>query len=127
MPFQVFVFTLEPKVNFPGLRVVHMLNHARVPTYPTKKIASPNPADLWHTVSILRKEKPDLIHAVVDGVTTQFIVAARIVGIPVVGSIHTDIQRIIEATVGRTSLFGSALLQNVVSWKEAIDARQLDR
>ena len=124
------MFTLEEKVNM-DVRVVHKLNHARVPTYPTKKIAAPNPADLWRTVDILRKEKPDIIHAVVDGVTSQFIMAARIVGIPIVGSIHTDVQRIIEATVGkgsdRLSQLGCWLMKRIVSFKERKDAQQMDK
>jgi hypothetical protein len=78
-------------------------------------------------VEILRQEKPDIIHAVVDGVTTQFIMAARIVGIPIVGSIHTDVQRIIEATVGKSTAFGSWVMRGLVAHKEKKDAQQMDR
>lgn len=42
-------------------------------------------------LSVMRREKPDVLHCTVDGISPLFMLAAKSFGVPVVGSIHTDI------------------------------------
>lgn len=58
----------------------------------------------------LRSERPDVLHCTVDSVSPLFVLAAKLCGVPVVGSIHTDIQvGILRRNLGKLSLLRISL------------------
>lgn len=40
----------------------------------------------------IRRERPDVLHCTVDCISAFFILAAKFLRVPVVGSVHTDVQ-----------------------------------
>ncbi|CAM9381761.1 unnamed protein product, partial [Sphacelaria rigidula] len=64
--------------------------------YPTKRVACPNISNQMLILSVMRKEQPDVLHCTLDGITPFFIHAAKLLAVPVVGSIHTDIERLLQ-------------------------------
>lgn len=115
----LFTFEDNPQ-DIPSSTVVVKVDHIIFPTYPNKKIARPTCATWYSVVSTLAKEKPDVIHVVSDGFSQMFALAGLWLGIPVVGSFHTDI-------IDLLSTHGAYFFQKwLVLFKEWLDARVLD-
>jgi glycosyltransferase involved in cell wall biosynthesis len=94
---EVFVFTLEKDLELKGVEPVTLLDFATgLAAYPTKKIGKPGWSELCKITDVLKAEKPDVLHVTNDALSSQFVLAARFAGIPIVGSIHTDVIRILE-------------------------------
>lgn len=97
----MLVFTLEkePQLErtlFPGqkegkFKYVH-LESTFHELYPSKRIAAPTVGNLWAIGHSLARHKPDVIHCTADAITLQFGLVGKALGIPVVTSIHTDVQ-----------------------------------
>ena len=113
----VFVFTLEKRLELTNVEPVTLLDFATgLAAYPTKKIGKPGWGELNRITNVLKEQKPDVVHVTVDALSTQFVMAARLAGVPVVGSIHTDVIRILEAVGSNT------LAKMMVAFKESNDA-----
>jgi UDP-N-acetylglucosamine:LPS N-acetylglucosamine transferase len=94
----VVIFTLEkdPVLEqelFPGekqgkFKYVH-LESTFHELYPSKRIAAPTLSNLLCIGTALARERPDVVHCTADAITLQFGLAAKLLSIPVVTSIHT--------------------------------------
>lgn len=98
---QLIIFTLEPSPTleetlFPNepagkFRFV-TLDSAFHKFYPAKRIAAPTMSNLFRILSTLAKERPDVCHCTSDAIALQFGLAGKLTGVPVVTSMHTDVQ-----------------------------------
>eukprot|EP00903_Cladosiphon_okamuranus_P016331 g15061.t1 len=88
--------------------------------YPSKRLAMPTFGNLVLIADTLRREKPDVLHATVDCISAFFILAAKLFKVPVVGSVHTDVQELL-AEMRVVPLMGA-----LVSFKERVESRLLD-
>lgn len=43
-------------------------------------------------LNVMRREKPDVMHCTMDAISPFLMLACRINNVPVVGSVHTDLQ-----------------------------------
>ena len=94
---EIVLFTLEetPLELPPMLKEVITVDHMCFPAYPGKKVARPNLSCFLTIMNGIRKHKPDVIHVTCDGLTQMFIFAGLTLGIPVVGSFHTYISKML--------------------------------
>jgi UDP-N-acetylglucosamine:LPS N-acetylglucosamine transferase len=114
----VVIFTLEkdPVLEqelFPGekqgrFKYVH-LESTFHELYPSKRIAAPTLSNLLCIGTALARERPDVVHCTADAITLQFGLAAKLLSIPVVTSIHTG------TSTSYTFIFNTLLLLVVVS------------
>ncbi|CAN0119950.1 unnamed protein product, partial [Discosporangium mesarthrocarpum] len=99
---EVVLFTLEsdPQIEKPGTggeKFRHVtLDSTFPPLYPTKRCGEPTLANQRLILRELAREKPDVLHCTIDGVSGMLVLAARTLGIPVAGSVHTDIISLIR-------------------------------
>jgi glycosyltransferase involved in cell wall biosynthesis len=109
---EVIIFTLEKeptleKILYPGeklprFKYVH-LESTFHDFYPSKRVAAPTLGNLWKIGHSLLNYCPDIVHCTADAVTLQFGLVGKALGIPVVTSIHTDVQLALAA-VGAPSV-----------------------
>jgi len=99
---ELLIFTLEEDLS--GLDLFglphprHVTLQSSFPaTYPMKRIASPSLTNISRIVSALRAFRPDVIHITVDAVTLLFAAVALALDIPIAGSIHTDVDKILRS------------------------------
>ncbi|CAM9877405.1 unnamed protein product, partial [Heterosigma akashiwo] len=118
---EVILFTLENKPEqIPGSVKYYTLLHMSIPNYPGKKLGKPSIVNMLYIASALHREQPDLIHCVSDALSSTFGLLGRAFMIPVVASIHTDIQTLGEKT--KVPRFGRLC----ASLKEQSDGRLMD-
>jgi len=118
---EVILFTLEEKPQQLPPTVKHYtLKSCCIPNYSGKLLGVPTLVNLYYICSALHVERPDVIHCVGDALSSSFGLLGKSMGIPVVTSIHTDIQ-----TLGKkckVPRFG----RNMSNFKEQVDSRILD-
>lgn len=68
----------------------------------------------------LLRERPHIVHCTADAVTLQFALAAKLLHIPVVTSIHTDVQ------LGLKSVGAPSLALYLSNLKEIMESQLLD-
>jgi glycosyltransferase involved in cell wall biosynthesis len=120
---EVLLFTLEDDpLDLPeGITHIVTLLHLIIPAYPDKKIGRPSLVNLIRVIASLRKHKPAVIHCTNDALSNTFVSAGLLLGIPVVGSFHTDLQDLLATHRAHP-------LQSYLTWlKERVDAISLDR
>jgi glycosyltransferase involved in cell wall biosynthesis len=88
----VILFTLEEEPeDLPKLVDVIWLDFFLMPAYPDKRVAKPGLPTFLTIWKALAKHRPDVIHLTADGISQIFALVGFLLGIPVVGSFHTDI------------------------------------
>ncbi|KAG5179055.1 hypothetical protein JKP88DRAFT_327683 [Tribonema minus] len=127
---EVLVFTLEkePQLEatlFPGSKRRPMFKYVHLEStfhdlYPSKRIAAPTLGNLWHIGHALAQVRPDVIHCTADAITLQFGLAGKALGIPVVTSIHTDVQ------LGLAAVGAPSLALYLTNLKERMESCLLD-
>ena len=138
------LFTMEDEpLDLPTSTEFVTLDHIIFPTYPNKKVAWATVRSFTAIFRKLQEFRPDvrvssfylvvwkssiihvffllqIIHVVADGFSQMFSLAGRLLGIPVVGSFHTDI-------IDLLSTHGAWAVQKLcVLSKEAVDSVVLD-
>lgn len=131
---EVVIFTLEKEpilesILFPEdkcdlskprrFKYVH-LESAFHELYPSKRIAAPTVGNLASIGMALARERPDVIHCTADAITLQFGLVGRVLGIPVVSSIHTDVQ------MGLAAVGAPSLVLFLTNAKERMESALLD-
>lgn len=117
----ILLFTLEEKPeDLPANISVVSLDYMIFPSYPGKKVSKPTCDTFAKIVKGLKDHKPDVIHVVADGLSHMFTIAGILSGVPVVGSIHTDL---IDLLNTHEAYWFQKLLIIV---KEALDGFTLD-
>jgi len=96
------------------------LDHIIFPSYPEKKVAWPTASSFAKILFHLQSFRPEVVHIVSDGFSQMFTLAGLLLGIPVVGSFHTDILDLL----GTHGAYGVQKL--CVFSKEALDSIVLD-
>ena len=118
---EVILFTLEdhPQDIPNNVTIVH-LDHMFFPSYPNKKVAKPNVRSVIRIWNAIAKYRPDVIHITADGLSQFFVFPGLLMGIPVVGSFHTDIIDLL--TTHNATLFQKLC----ILYKERVDSLVLD-
>ncbi|CAM9369936.1 unnamed protein product [Chrysoparadoxa australica] len=103
---EVLVFTLEKeplleKTLYPGtsegrFNYVH-LESTFHPVYPSKRVAAPSTGNLFTIFGALLRERPDVVHVTADALAISFGLCGKLLGIPTVSSLHTDVTMALEA------------------------------
>jgi len=89
---QIILFTLEKyPEDLPENIIIYSLECMYTPAYTNKKLGKPSPKSIWQMWAGLSKHKPDIIHVTCDGLAPLFVLPGIVLGIPVVGSFHTDV------------------------------------
>mmetsp|Transcript_31266 Transcript_31266/g.68944 ORF Transcript_31266/g.68944 Transcript_31266/m.68944 type:complete len:446 (-) Transcript_31266:85-1422(-) len=118
---ETILFTMEDEPeDLPASTCTVTLDHVIFPSYPNKKVAWPTARAFSAIMSTLAREKPEILHVVADGFSNMFTLAGLWLGIPVVGSFHTDILDLLSTH----NAFGFQKL--LVQTKEAMDSVVLD-
>lgn len=118
---ETLLFTMEEHpLNLPSSTQYVTLDYMVFPSYPDKKVARPSVRSLGLMYSHLQKFRPDVLHVVADGFSQMFVLVAFSLGIPVVGSFHTDLLDLLNT---HNALF---FQKGLVMLKEAIDSLVLD-
>jgi len=93
---ETMAFTLEKDVEeVRGCKFFH-LEHCFVAIYPVKRLGAPSWKNFLSIYTALREERPDVVHCVSDATTVLFALAGKLLGIPVVVSIHTDVFTLLQ-------------------------------
>jgi len=93
---ETMAFTLEKEVEeVRGCKFVH-LDHCFVAIYPEKRLGAPSWRNFLSIYTALREERPDVVHCVSDATTVLFALAGKLLSIPVVVSIHTDVFTLLQ-------------------------------
>lgn len=118
---ETIMFSMEEDPqDLPSSTKAVALDYMMFPTYPDKKVAMPTIASMIAVLSTLSREKPDIIHIVSDGYSQLFSLAGLLLGIPVVGSFHTDI-------IDLLTTHGAYEAQKMLIYiKEGLDSLVLD-
>jgi phosphatidylinositol alpha 1,6-mannosyltransferase len=119
---EVLLFTIEdaPEDLPAGLNEVVPLLHMVVPAYPDKKIGRPAAVNLTRIYSGVARHRPDVIHITNDALSNTFALVGLLLGVPVVGSFHTDLQDLLSSHKAHP-------LQSILTWaKERFDYEVLD-
>ena len=128
-PLQVIIFTLEKepcleRILFPGEKPGRFkyvqLESTFHELYPSKRIAAPTLGNMLQIGATLLRERPAVVHCTADAVTLQFGLAAKLLGIPVVTSIHTDVQ------LGLAAVGAPSLALYLTNLKECMESQLLD-
>ena len=118
---EIVLFTLEEKPeDLPSNIVTYNLDYLFTPAYPNKKIGKPNLRSIRRIWEGLMKHRPDIVHVTCDGLSPLFILPGVILGIPIVGSFHTDVVDLF--TTHNANAFQIFCAKN----KERADALMLD-
>jgi len=118
---EVVLFTLESTPQkIPKCVRYYTLRSCSIPNYPGKLLGMPTLVNLYTICVALHHERPDIIHCVADALSASFGLLGRSMGIPVVSSIHTDLQTLGKKT--KVPTFG----RKMANFKEMADARLLD-
>lgn len=95
---EVLLFTLEDNPQELPIEVrVITIDHLCFPVYPDKKIARPTLRSLLRVFNALSQFRPQVVHAVADALSNTFLFCGYLLGIPVVGSFHTDIVALLRS------------------------------
>jgi glycosyltransferase involved in cell wall biosynthesis len=117
----ILLFTLEDEPEeLPADISIVSLDCMIFPSYPGKKVAKPTCNTFSKILKGLKDYKPDVMHVVADGLSHMFTIAGILTGVPVVGSIHTDL---IDLLNTHNAYWYQKLLIIV---KEALDGFTLD-
>eukprot|EP01041_Mallomonas_annulata_P015595 gene15595-32940_t len=118
---ELILFTLEEHPqDLPKDITIITLDHMFFPSYPNKKVAKPNLRSVIRIWDALIKYRPDVVHITADGLSQFFVFPGLILGIPVVGSFHTDIIDLL--TTHNATLFQKLC----IIFKEMVDSVVLD-
>lgn len=119
--FATVLFTLEDHPqDLPTSTAVIVLEYMIIPAYPGKKVAKPTLRSFLRILSGLRHHRPDVLHITNDGFSHMFALAGTLLGIPVVGSFHTDLQDLVKTHNGNFFQHGT------IAAKEIVDSLVLD-
>lgn len=119
---EVLLFTLEdhPEDLPEGLLEVVTLVHMCIPAYPDKKIGRPAMLNLLRVFAAVQRHRPEVIHVTNDALSNTFALVGLLLGVPVVGSFHTDLQDLLAS-------HKADFLQAFLTWlKERTDYLLLD-
>lgn len=118
---ETIMFSMEEDPqDLPASTKTVALDYMMFPTYPDKKVAMPTLRSMLAVLNTLSIEKPDIIHIVSDGYSQLFSLAGLVLGIPVVGSFHTDI-------IDLLTTHGAYEFQKMLIYiKEGLDSLVLD-
>jgi len=118
---EVILFTLEDHPeDLPDLLACVTLDHMFVPSYPDKKVARPTARTASRVWNTLRTYKPEVVHVTADGFSHLFAMIGLLLGIPVVGSFHTDLIDLLQSHQAHN------VQCQVVAFKERMDCKVLD-
>jgi glycosyltransferase involved in cell wall biosynthesis len=119
---EVLLYTLEedPQDIPAAITETIWLDFLLMPAYPNKRVAKPELRSLWIIFTSLQKFRPDYIHVTGDGISQLFALVGLILGIPVLGSFHTDILDLLSSH--NANFFQLFSLQ----FKEMVDSFILD-
>ncbi|CAN0049715.1 unnamed protein product, partial [Choristocarpus tenellus] len=97
-----------------------MLDSMFHPLYPSKRVACPTFKNQCIIFKTMRWECLDVIHCTVDGLTSIFSLVGKVLGVTVVGSIHTDVVKLLKemniCTITRVAC----------NFKEVVDSKFLE-
>ncbi|CAM9584100.1 unnamed protein product [Pylaiella littoralis] len=128
---EIILFTLEKHPQLEGaaasiesvasapIRYV-TLDSSFLAVYPTKRLAMPTLSNMMLICDTIRRERPDVLHCTLDCISAFFILTAKFFGVPVVGSVHTDVQELL-AELNVAPIAGA-----LISFKEGVESRLLD-
>jgi glycosyltransferase involved in cell wall biosynthesis len=117
----LILFTLEEDPHdLPPLLDWVTLDYMFMPAYPTKKVSKPNLRAFIKIFLALAKHRPDVVHITNDGVSNMFAAAGWLLGIPIVGSFHTDL---IDLLVTHNAAYFQIFMVNMKEW---VDTRILN-
>eukprot|EP00667_Euglena_gracilis_P006467 EG_transcript_6523 len=99
---QLLIFTLEKDLRLLDLHGLPTPPHVTIQsffpaTYPLKRVALPTFLSMWNICRALQAFRPDVLHITVDAMTMPFTLCAHLLRIPVAGSIHTDVDKILRS------------------------------
>ncbi|CAN0157214.1 unnamed protein product, partial [Ectocarpus sp. 12 AP-2014] len=124
---EMLVFTLEKHPQLepaadPGSKPIRFvtLDSSFLAVYPTKRLAMPTLTNMNMICNTIRLERPDVLHCTLDCISAFFILAAKFYHVPVVGSVHTDVQELL-AELNVAPIAGS-----LITFKEGVESRLLD-
>ncbi|CAM9638661.1 unnamed protein product, partial [Ectocarpus fasciculatus] len=124
---EILVFTLEKHPQLdpaadPASKPVRFvtLDSSFLAVYPTKRLAMPTLTNMNLICNTIRLERPDVLHCTLDCISAFFILAAKFYHVPVVGSVHTDVQELL-AELNVAPIAGS-----LITFKEGVESRLLD-
>jgi hypothetical protein len=117
----VLLYTLEEDPqDIPSSIETIWLDFLLMPAYPNKRVAKPELLTLYRLWSSLSSYRPDYIHVTGDGISQLFAMVGLLLGIPVVGSFHTDILDLLSSH--NANFFQKWCIQ----FKEGVDSFILD-
>eukprot|EP00752_Nemacystus_decipiens_P016117 g14412.t1 len=96
------------------------LDSSFLKVYPSKRVAMPTFSNMMRIAATIRREKPDVFHCTVDGISAFFTLAAKLFKVPVVGSVHTDVQELLA------EMHVAPIVGALVTFKEGLESRLLD-
>ncbi|CAB1106536.1 GT4 [Ectocarpus sp. CCAP 1310/34] len=124
---EMLVFTLEKHPQLepaadPASKPIRFvtLDSSFLAVYPTKRLAMPTLTNMNLICNTIRLEGPDVLHCTLDCISAFFILAAKFYHVPVVGSVHTDVQELL-AELNVAPIAGS-----LITFKEGVESRLLD-
>ncbi|CAM9813108.1 unnamed protein product [Ascophyllum nodosum] len=124
---EVFLFTLEKEPLLgdaapPGSKPIRFATLAStfLALYPTKRVGLPTFYNQLLIHSIMLREKPDVLHCTMDAMSPFLVLSAKLLNIPIVGSVHTDVMELLS-TLGVWPMVGWA-----IGFKEAVESRLID-